>query len=404
MSNQLAVANVTAALWELLQIPVSKAVTGANVVFSGPKKAANGTEPPTVGIFLYQTTPNAAYRNADLPTRRSDGTLVQRPQAAIDLHYLFTFHGDDKALEPQRMFGVVTRILQAQPLLSKQLINQAVLDYGFLKGSNLAEQVESIRFTQAHQTLEELSKLWSMFFEVEFSLSAVYEASVVLIESDDPPQQALPVQARNIYAVPFRGMSVTRVISQAGADQPIVAGSTLLIEGQQLRGDLTIVLLENKDLSPATVSDSQVTLPLPADVNAGLRGLQIVHRMLLGTPPALHRGFESNVAAFVLHPTITLATSSPAADPPGSFDVTLTLDPHIGAGQRAMLVLNSLPGVPVAAYTSLPVIAAAAGPQVTINIAGAPSGSYLVRVQIDGAESLLTMGANGMFNGPVVNL
>ena len=28
--------------------------------------------------FLYQVMPNAAYRNADLPTRRANGQLVQR--------------------------------------------------------------------------------------------------------------------------------------------------------------------------------------------------------------------------------------------------------------------------------------------------------------------------------------
>jgi Pvc16 N-terminal domain len=56
---------------------------------------------PAVNVYLYQVTPNAAHQNNDAPTRRSDGTLTQRPQAAFDLHCLFTFHGNDATLQPQ---------------------------------------------------------------------------------------------------------------------------------------------------------------------------------------------------------------------------------------------------------------------------------------------------------------
>jgi hypothetical protein len=40
--------------------------------------------------------------------------------------------------------------------------------------------------------------------------------------------------------------------------------------------------------------------------------------------------------------------------------------------------------------------------EVVIDYAGVEAGSYLVRVQVDGAESPLTMGNNGMFSGPQV--
>ena len=102
MSNYLAIATVTAALQQVLQGAVENAVTGATVGFSRPEGTGAGQGAPLVNIYLYQVTPNAAYRNADLPTRHSDGTMVQKPQAALDLHYLFTFHGDDDKLEPQR--------------------------------------------------------------------------------------------------------------------------------------------------------------------------------------------------------------------------------------------------------------------------------------------------------------
>ena len=72
---------------------------------------------PTTGVnvFLYQVTPNAAWRNADLPTRRANGDLIQRPQAALDLHYLLTFYGDESLLQPQRVLGSVVRTLHCGP-------------------------------------------------------------------------------------------------------------------------------------------------------------------------------------------------------------------------------------------------------------------------------------------------
>ena len=151
--------------------------------------------------------PNPAYRNADLPTRRGDGQLAQRPQAALMLHYLFSFFGDDANLEPQRLLGAAMRQLHAQPLLTKQEIIQAIATPPYdtiLPASNLAEQVDLVRFTPLGLSLEELSKAWSVFFQSPYVLSVAYQASAVLIETDDAAQKALPVQSRNLYVVPFR--------------------------------------------------------------------------------------------------------------------------------------------------------------------------------------------------------
>jgi hypothetical protein len=399
MSNQLAIATVTAALQQILSPAVGRAVGNAKVGFSRPDGGSN--QNPLVNVYLYQVTPNPAYRNADLPMRRADGTFVTKPQAALDLHYLFTFHGNDDQLEPQRLLGAVATTLHAQPLLTRQSISGALGQYGFLAGSNLADQIEGVRFTPTSLSLEEFSKLWSVFFQIEYSLSAAYQASVVLIESDDAPQEAPPVLARNLYVVPFRWPTIERVSSQAGADQPIVAGSTLAIVGRQLRADNTLVLLEGVERTPADVTDTRILLPLPANVHAGVQGLQVIQKMPMGTPQAPHRGFESNVAPFVLRPTITAISAAAAPVPPGGTDVTVTVSPNIGIGQRAVLVLNNPAAAPPVAYTSPPKKSAADSNQVTINIAGVPTGQYLARVQIDGAESLLTAAAN-QFTGPMV--
>jgi Pvc16 N-terminal domain len=391
---------VTAALQDVLQPAVSQAVGLAKVGFSRPD--ASNQQTPLVNIYLYQVTPNAAYRNADLPTRRPDGSLVQKPQVALDLHYLFTFHGNDDQLEPQRLLGAVSTALNAQPLLSTQNIVNATSHFSFLSKSNLADQIERVKFTPTSLSLEEFSKLWSVFFQIEYSLSAAFQASVVLMESDDTPREALPVLGRNLYVSTFRSPSIDRVISQAGPDAPITAGSTLLIQGQQLRGgDATLVLMEGVERVPTAITDTMITLPLPANVHAGVQGLQVIQKKNMGTPPAAHRGFESNVAPFVLRPTI--GVTSAVASVSGGTDVVLNLTPNIGIGQRAVLLLDNLPGDPVRSFMSQPVVSAADSSQIIINIHGVPAGKYLVRVQIDGAESLLTTTAN-VFSGPTVTM
>jgi hypothetical protein len=404
MSNQLAIATVSAALQQVLLTPVSQAVGNATVGFSRPD-ASNPTT-PLVNIFLYQVTPNAAYRNADLPTRRSDGTLSQRPQAALDLHYLFTFHGNDAQLEPQRLLGAVVLTLHAQPLISTQNITSAVQTFGFLAGSGLDSQIERVKFTPTALSLEEFSKLWSVFFQVEYSLSTAYQASVVLIESDVTPQQAPPVIVPNLYVVPFRWPRIDQVISQAGAGQPIVTGTTALIQGQQLLGQSTLVLMEGQELTPTSVTDTQITLQVPTGVHAGVQGLQVLQKISMGTPSVPHRGFESNVAPFVLHPTLTVnsATLDPASSAATKItDVTINLVPNIGIGQRAVLVLNNVTNSPPTSYASLSAVSSADTNQIALKIENVPTGNYLARVQIDGAESLLTVDPDTkQFTGPTV--
>src|SRR5436309_11922535 len=98
MSNFLAVATVTAALTEFIQAAIGPDVGAASVTTTRPDGSGTGTPATSVNVYLYQVTPNAAFGNVDLPTRRANGDLVQRPQAALDLHYLLTFLGDEGKL------------------------------------------------------------------------------------------------------------------------------------------------------------------------------------------------------------------------------------------------------------------------------------------------------------------
>src|SRR5687768_8333000 len=111
MGNALSIATVTATLRRTLQDVVNVDVAGAKVTTLRPDGLAAAAPSAGVNIFLYQVTPNAAQRNAGLPTRSSNATVVQRPRAALDLHYLLSFYGSETELEPQRLLAGVTRAL-----------------------------------------------------------------------------------------------------------------------------------------------------------------------------------------------------------------------------------------------------------------------------------------------------
>jgi len=194
VSNHLAIATVTAALQAMLDSAVKEDVAGATATIVRPDGADDGLPDPGVNIYLYQVTPNTAWRNADLPTRNGDGRLAQLPRVALNLHYLLTFYGDDGELEPQRVLGSAVRALHSQPVLDRGLIRTVVNGTTYLNGSDLAQDVELVKLMPSALSLEEISKLWSVFFETHYTLSMAYQASVVLIEPEQRPVMAQPVR------------------------------------------------------------------------------------------------------------------------------------------------------------------------------------------------------------------
>jgi hypothetical protein len=442
MSNYLAIATATATLRTILQNAVTPNIPGVSVNTTRPHAEVNDNPPTEITIYLFQVTPNAAFRNADLPTRRADGALMQRPVAALDLHYMFSFYGNEQQLEPQRMLGIVARTLHAHPYLTRDMIRETIQNNpGILGGSDLGEQIELIKFSPLHLSLEEFSKIWSVFYEIPYVLSVAYQASVVLIEEDAPTQSVLPVLIRNVYAVPFHQPVVDQVVAQTGNGQPALPGSppipitldkTLLIQGHNLQGGAgTLIQIDEIVVQPTDVTDTQITLPLATTsgtrlqdgtvvslvdgLRAGVQGLQVIHRLQMGVDQAndplnWHRGVESNVAAFVLRPVISNPTVNAGTT------LAVTLKPVVNRIQRVVLLLNEFsaaarqPGAPAARTYSIVAKTAdqtwknAAGQVVTdptkaadtdstdtitFVLTGVVAGTYLLRVQVDGAESEL---------------
>ena len=349
MSNYLAVATVTATLSHLLQSAAGSDVPGATVTTTRPDGAAGDTPAPAINLYLYQVSHNPTWRNKDLPTRRADGRLAQRPRVALDLHYLLSFYGNEAQLEPQRLLGSAVRTLHARPILTRAMIRETMADanFAFLAPSDLDDEEELVRFSPVPLTLDELSKLWSVFFQTRYAVSVAYEASVVLIETAETPRPAPPVRRPQLYVLPFRQPVVDSVTALAGPpDAPIFAGSALRISGRHLRADQVRVRIGGSELTPpaGSVRENEIELTLPPDaLRAGLHGLQVVQPVLMGSPPAPHRGFQSNVASFVLRPTLSqvqVTGVQGTGSAPRSASVSLSVQPAVGSQQRVALLLE----------------------------------------------------------------
>jgi hypothetical protein len=411
VSNFLAVATVTAALQRLLQDAAGADVPGAKVTTDRPETRSDTGPNPLVNVYLFQVIPNGAERNNDLPTRSEAGVVMQRPRAALDLHYLISFYGSEDELEPQRLLGSVVRTLHASPVLTQQLIDDvqtaataAVPKHPSLATTDLADQIDRVKLMPLSLNLEELSKLWSVFFQTPYALSVAYQASVVLLEQALPVTTAQRVLERSIAVVARREPVVTSVSTLGDPGDPTTASSSIDIAGSDLMGDVTLVRVAGADRAAVSTRPSHVIFDLssvpPGSLRAGPQTVQIVQQIEFGSPPVPHSGASSNVATFLLHPTI--ATITPMGTG-ASGSIAVQFDLNLGKGQIAVLALLD-------AATGQRTYLVAASPHTTdgtsaaFPISGVPAGDHMVQVVVDGAETALQRNAAGTIVGPKVTL
>lgn len=454
MSSALAIAAVTAVLRDLLNngmIDQNISSLLGNVIVSAlpPDRIDISTDnqQSQLNLFLYQVTPNAGWRNVGLPSRNGDGERISNPPLALNLHYLLTAYGAQD-LHSEILLGYGMQLLHETPVLPRSEIRDSLALSTHVGGgsglpaqmqalltSELAEQVEQIKIIPESLNTEEISRMWSAM-QANYRPTAAYQATVVLIESKRSTKSALPVRARNIYAVPFNQIVIEEIKSQVQAgdpilsNQPILVGQNLAITGQGLSADNVKVIIGGVEQTPAKadVTSEQIIMALPQTLKAGAQGVQVVHPLSMGTPETDHRGFESNLAAFVLRPTIdsgSVSFTAGVGSDPLQGTVMLTVDPPIGDSQRVVLLLNELIAIPSPSLTSPPApvgsksysfiapsrmgLSPPSSPPdstetIAIPIKGVDAGNYLVRVQIDGAESPLISNASGQYVEPQVTI
>ncbi|WP_207931356.1 DUF4255 domain-containing protein [Streptomyces sp. 8K308] len=414
MSNALAIATVSEALRLLLAENLGPEIDEAvNVETRRPP-----TEPPavpTITVFLYQVTPNASLRNHDAPTRAADGTLLRRPTAAVDLHYLITGYGEESELTGQRLIGAVVRTLHESPTLSRELIEQAVLNSSHLAGSDLAVSPQRVRFTPTQMDIDETSKLWGMLHHTPYALSVVYQATLVLLEGRADPAAGKPVLRRTVTAVPGLRPRLERIASRpTGADDtttptegPVPLGRDLVLTGTGLAaGPVTADLGPRQVPVPAEhVTDTQVVLTPPDDLPPGPHRLRLVYG-------GAARGLESNAATLARQPSLVgqPELADRAGDDLVSGTLELRLDTPVGEEQRVELLLDELRPPEDRRAHSHRFRAPFPAPEpddahaLRLPFKDVRPTAYLVRVQVDGVPSVIEPAADGTFAGPAIDL
>ena len=398
MSNHLAIATVTATLQDIL-IDAARPVQGAQVRVGRPP--ATPPDGPTINLYLYHTTRNPAMRDADLPTRSSKGALLQRPQVALDLQYLLSFYGDETQLQPEMLMGSAVSMIHSRPVLSPQEISSSVSRRPYLDGSDLGDQIERVKLAPIYQDLEDIHRAWSLFFQIPYVVSVFYQATLVLIEDSaiGAPKPALPVRGFNTQAHHHIQPDIETVSSITGPGGYMTAGDTILLKGKNLSGDITAVVIGDDSLTPQTVSDSEIEVALPTGnqtLRAGVQGIQVMYASKI----------DSNVVGFALSPSILRAVYRPTGDNSGGPAVLVETELNFDQGQRVVLLLNENTDQAPTAYTFTMVV----GDQFAgANLVEVPltehveSGSYLVRIRVDGAVSPLEV-ESGQYSGPLVDI
>jgi Pvc16 N-terminal domain len=385
MSNSLAIATVTATLTHLLNDGIIIDSPGTTVTAKPPEKARNARN-NQLNLFLYQTVPNAAWRNMDMAPQVKPGETGQ-PPLALNLFYLITAYGEDEDdIKSHRLLGKAMSILHDHPLLDATEIRDALAD------NDLYQQIERVRITPQPMSLEEMSKLW-MMFQTQYRISAAYQVAVVLIESTLAVKTPLPVLMRGAddsgvssqadLIPPFPTLEAIIPINQ----QPSARlGEELTIKGHHLNGDDVVIKLTNPRLPAAieltplpgrTATEIKVQLPNnPAQLPAGFYGLVAVIKRT-DQPDK-----TTNELLFSLAPRILNFTPNPAVrNPSGNVTLTVNCNPEVRLDHRVSLLVGD--------RESSPQVRTNQSESLVFEVKDIPVGEYFLRLRVDGIDSLL---------------
>jgi hypothetical protein len=182
VSNPLAIAAVTASFAQLLgRVDEDPNLTGAVISMGPPDAVTRPGKERQLNLFLYAITPDAAWRDADLPGRRPGGD-PDRPALAVELHYVLTAYGEgDHDLDAQRLLGKAMMTLQDNPVLSPDQIAAAQEALATTVEPGLPQQADLVRISLQKLSIGELSRVWGMFPDTPYRLSIGCQASPILI-------------------------------------------------------------------------------------------------------------------------------------------------------------------------------------------------------------------------------
>lgn len=347
MSNYHAIATVTATLRDILfdNLNITQ-FAGIKVTSKPPDVIESGGPGLRLNIFLYKITINQGFKDRELPLRNTTGELVRHPLLALNLHYLLTAYTNDtddlQEIESQQVLSKAMMTLNENSILSRDKIlatrknSSKIPDKGL--DDHLETQIELVKLSPDSLSLEEITKLWSSFFQIHYRLSISYIATVILLESKKKTKISPPVQERNLYILPVAKPSIEKIEPQIVQSGPQAA---ITIFGHNLMAETVEILVDNLTVKPTLddVSSDRIRIALPSQMEAGIKSVAVSHPLTIGKPPVKHGNWNtSNIAAVVLSPRIT--------DPSGIRKVargstlTIKVDPGVTQKQKVYVLIG----------------------------------------------------------------
>lgn len=203
MADHTAIAAVSRTLRTLLLDRMS-AVT--SVTLAPPDISVAGVPGPRINLYLFQVRQQPELLSQEIPGHGHPASFG-RPPLSLVLRYLMTSYSQqedqpDSDINAQILLGDAMRVFhdfggriesQAITRPAVGVVGQPIIEPA------LQNEFERVKVTMDAAGLEDLVKLWSAIPEANFRRAAVYEASVVQIESRRPHRQATPVEQRRVF-------------------------------------------------------------------------------------------------------------------------------------------------------------------------------------------------------------
>jgi hypothetical protein len=386
MSTELAVSAVSLALRNLMVAGVTlDDASGPLVIKKGIEHTVlpldrvrlKHTTANVLNVFLYRVHANAAYRNQ---------AFSGRTPLALNLEYLITAYGEDDRDEVGHyLLGKAMRVLHDHPVIARARLKTA------LAAARVHDQVENVRITPQDLSIEDLSKLWTMFQTQHYRISASYLVTVVLIDSKQAVKAPLPVLKRGETDTGWEAMSgASPSLESARATTGFSAvelGGELTLIGEHLdTGGLTAIVRhplmaapETLPVTPIDAGKAKVTLPA-GPASKWIAGICSIALQVArpSRPPWL-----TNEVPFALAPSITV-TPNVHNGANALFTLKIEAKPQIRASQPLLVMFGDDQVVP----GPLPAPAGAnARSIVEVKVKG-PVGLYRVRLRVDGVDSI----------------
>jgi Pvc16 N-terminal domain len=411
MSNGLAIAAVTAVFKNLLedglvQNSALSSMGNVPVTTLPPDQISIGVDgQPQLNLFLYQVSQN---RNVDLG--RSDRNNSARlreslpddenPPLAINLHYLLTAYGN-KDFQTEMLLGYVMQLMHQTPTLSNDTIRAALNHVAATNRTGLlsqaiestsvpalTEQLGQVQITPNLFDTEQMSRLWSLLHSA-YRPSVAYEISMVFIgakRSSSESGSSLQVLDRP---------RIDKVTASPSTNGEVIAGSSLIIYGKNLSGDITRIRLNEGKLllEPQIIEDNRLLFKLPQNLYSGVHQIKVVHHQLYKYQN--NQEVVSNDKIFVLHPTIKVSVQKKSfntqeklsqGDSEG-INLMVQFNPKVGQQQQVIFKLTSTNESNKEVYTFEAPSRNIDEDEMQILITNVPVGSYLVQSEVDGFES-----------------